>query len=126
MPSGANLTQATMQLTLLRGALLDDETRIDARWRLVIQVLNNGAGGVNLVRANFNQASLANADLQRADLSNATMLGADLSGANLKSANLSNADLRHANLHGADVTARQLADAKSIAGATLPDGTKPG
>ena len=40
--------------------------------------------------------------------------------------NLSNADLRHANLHGADVTARQLADAKSIAGATLPDGTKPG
>ena len=48
------------------------------------------------------------------------------SGANLKSANLSNADLRHANLHGADVTARQLADAKSIAGTTLPDGTKPG
>ena len=115
-----------MQLTLLRGALLDDETRIDARWRLVIQVLNNGASGVNLVRANFNQAAMANADLRGADLSHATMLGADLSGANLKSANLSNADLRHANLNGADVTARQLADAKSIAGATLPDGTKPG
>ena len=68
----------------------------------------------------------ASAISRGADLSHATMLGADLSGANLKSANLSNADLRHANLHGADVTARQLADAKSIAGATLPDGTKPG
>ena len=36
----------------------------DTTWRLVIQVLNNGASGVNLVRANFNQAAMANADLR--------------------------------------------------------------
>ena len=44
--------------------------------------------------------------------------------ADLYWANLSGADLGRAGLSGAKVTDVQLAQAKSIAGATIPDGTK--
>lgn len=47
---------------------------------------------------------------------------ADLSKADLTEANLKNADLSEANLSGADITPEQLAQAKSLQGATMPDG----
>ncbi len=91
--------------------------------------------------ADLRQANLSGAYLQRADLRQANLSGADLSGANLKDAIffrtiyvprafggtlvLSNsADLSGANLSGAKVTTEQLDKAKSLEGATMPDGTK--
>ena len=72
-------------------------------------------------------ATLAN--LADVDLSNAEGLsergtyqwqrGAGLSYADLRGANLS-----AANLKGANVTDKQLAECKSLEGATMPDGTK--
>lgn len=44
-------------------------------------------------------------------------------GADLGGANLSEAILRQANLTGADVTEEQLAQAASLEGAIMPDGT---
>ena len=58
------------------------------------------------------------------------MLSADLTNANLKYANLLDADLTDTNLKGANlikargVTDEQLASAKSLKSATMPDGTK--
>jgi len=42
----------------------------------------------------------------------------------LSGADLSDADLSRANLSGATVTNEQLAGAKSLQGATMPDGSK--
>jgi uncharacterized protein YjbI with pentapeptide repeats len=49
---------------------------------------------------------------------------ANLNGANLSEANLRGADLIKALLRRAKVTPEQLAQTKSLKGATLPDGTK--
>ncbi len=81
-------------------------------------------GGADLSRANLKGANLSGADLWRANLSGANLSGADLSGANLSKADLSGANLSEANLHRANVTEEQLAKAKWLQGATMPDGSK--
>jgi len=85
--------------------------------------------------ANLCSANLSEADLEGANLSKANLQGANLSGANLgpdggidnadlSKANLQGASLRRANLSRADVTNEQLEKAKSLQGATMPDGSK--
>ncbi len=74
------------------------------------------------------RAALADADLSYLNLSGTNLRGADLRRANLRRCDLTNVDLTAADLSGADLTAAlvtevQLAQAKSLAGATLPDGT---
>jgi uncharacterized protein YjbI with pentapeptide repeats len=66
--------------------------------------------------ANLREARIWGADLRRADLE----------GAYLRGANLDGAVLREANLFGAKMTTEQFAQATSLRGATLPDGTKLG
>jgi len=99
----------------------------------------------NLSGANLNWADLSGTDLSGANLTggahlnDAILSGADLSGANLSGANLSGADLREtylvetnlrdtdlsgANLRDArGVTDKQLLQAKTLEGATMPDGS---
>jgi uncharacterized protein YjbI with pentapeptide repeats len=89
----ADLRDASLNKANLRGAVLDDATQIDAKWRLVTEIVTTGAQG------------------------------RDLSGADLREANLSRAYLGRANLTGAKVTDEQLADARSLEGTILPDGT---
>jgi uncharacterized protein YjbI with pentapeptide repeats len=94
-----------------------------------------------LARANLQRANLLNALLQRAvlykahledaflrdaNLEQAILLEANLEGADLTGANLQDADLTCARLLNAKVTSEQLATAKSLKGATMPDGTKHG
>jgi Pentapeptide repeats (8 copies) len=62
--------------------------------------------------------------LSNADLDNANLSGANLSNADLNDAHLVSANLRGANLSGAQVTDEQLKGAKSLYGATMPDGSK--
>jgi|SRR5579859_1620052 len=91
-------------------------------------------GGVALSGANLKKADLSGANLGGADLSRANLDGADLSQAYLSQANLSGAslieadlhraDLYGANLKGANVTQEKLNTAKSLEGATMPDGSK--
>jgi uncharacterized protein YjbI with pentapeptide repeats len=77
----------------------------------------------DLFDANLKNADLRNADLRGADLSSARLSGADLTGANLTDANLTHANLTHANLSEAEGwTTEQLSAAKSLEGATMPDG----
>jgi len=107
--------------------------------------------GANLSEADLRFANLRNADLRNADLSYADLKEADLRYADLKEADLSYADLRYADLREADLREASLREAKlfgtdlseanlnavqgitikeleksakSLTGATMPDGTK--
>jgi uncharacterized protein YjbI with pentapeptide repeats len=90
--------------------------------------------GANLSGAYLSGAGLSEANLSRANLSGTELSGAELIESDLSEANLSGADLRFADLHEADfheadlygarVTSEQLKQAKSLQGATMPDGSK--
>ena len=70
-------------------------------------------------------ANLSGADLSRAVLIYANLIYANLSGANLIGAVLSRAVLSGTDLRGARAwTNKQLAQARSLVGAVLPDGTE--
>lgn len=109
---GAELQHANLTLANLHGADLSIEAVIEASYDL-------GEDGPDI------------SELIGANLSGANLLGANLSEANLWQANLSGADLRGANLRGANlksiigITAEELEkQAKSLKGATMPDGSK--
>jgi len=78
--------------------------------------------GANLSGADLFDANLTGVNLNKANLSQANLSEADLSGANLCEADLSGANLAKADLSGAEVTADQLAQVKSLQGATMPGG----
>jgi hypothetical protein len=84
-----------------------------------VNLNSSGLSGANLSGASLNGANLGEANLSSTDLSGADLSRADLGGANIHMANLSRADLT-----GALVTTEQLAQAKSLQGAILPDGSK--
>ena len=82
----------------------------------------------DLCKANLTDVDLHQAHLQDADLSMANLSGAKLTRTNLQGANLSAAILRGADLFKADLrdarnlTFEQLAQAKRLCFATMPDG----
>jgi Pentapeptide repeats (8 copies) len=76
--------------------------------------------GANLSEANLSEANLSTASLSRANLSPATLSRATLSRADLSRANLSEADLSEAK----GITNEQLEQARSLDGATMPNGQK--
>jgi Pentapeptide repeats (8 copies) len=78
----------------------------------------------DLHKANLTGADLYNVFLEGAQLRAADLEQADLSDADLTGADLRDADLSWADLQGAHVTKQQLARAKSLQGAIMPDGSK--
>jgi uncharacterized protein YjbI with pentapeptide repeats len=141
--SDANLRHANLSGANLSGASLSDAYMIDAN---LSDAYMSGATPIgawltsaNLSGANLSLAKLDSAHLRFADLSNANLSGATLSDAYMRDANLTGANLsvaslkgtylRDANLNGANLldakewTNEQSAQAKSLIGATLPDGT---
>jgi uncharacterized protein YjbI with pentapeptide repeats len=131
--SGANLSGATLSSADLGRADLSDahlrgttliETNLSSadlgRADLSDADLSNAhLKSVLLYKANLNGANLSYTDLSEANLS-----GANLSSANLGGADLSQADLSQADLSGAqDLTQKQLDKAKTLKGATMPDGS---
>ncbi len=72
-----------------------------------------------MVGANLGWANLSKANLEKANLSEA-----NLSGANLDDTRLHGANLAGAFLFGARVSLKSLSTAKTLANATMPDGTK--
>jgi hypothetical protein len=80
--------------------------------------------GIVLVNADLSNIHMLNADARGADLREADLSGADLTNANLLGANLLRADLTNTDLTDAQVTKEQLEAAKSLKGATMPNGQK--
>ncbi len=77
---------------------------------------------LDLSRLDLRGADMREANLRRSDLSHSDLREANLQGANLARTILYEADLRDARLSGAQVTLLQLSQAKSLKGATMPDG----
>ncbi len=83
----------------------------------------------NLDKANLSETTASYMNLSEATLTNANMTNTDLRASNLSSANFSGsalfgANLAGANLYKATITTEQLAQATSVCGAIMPDGTK--
>jgi uncharacterized protein YjbI with pentapeptide repeats len=142
----AKLFRADLREADLSGANINNGLPPDD----LVYVSNVDTSVVSLQGADLTQADLSGADLSGADLSGADLSGADLSGAeqllsgaDLSGVDLSNADLRSAllpprglpdvDLSGADltgadtlfITPKKLAQqAKSLKGATMPNGQK--
>lgn len=89
----------------------------------IVLLFGAGLAFANLVFANLSGANLNKVLLLDAKLLHANLNGADLTVANLSGANLSRTDLTAATLRGAKVTLEQLNQAKSLKGATMPDGS---
>jgi len=76
----------------------------------------------NLYRADLSRAELQGAVLSQTSFYRADLKGADLRGADLRDAILYFAELEGANLLAAKVTGGQLDEARSLEGATMPNG----
>lgn len=129
---GANLSNAMLKgielgAVDLRGADLSGANLMESSLRQA------NLSGANLSGTIFIRADLRRADLSGVDLKNAWMIGAQLNTTNLRGADLSGANLSETTMYGdvsgadltrADVVAGALEAAKSLTGATMPDGSK--
>jgi hypothetical protein len=123
----ANLREANLQEANLRGVDLRfaNLQRADLR-EVALQGASLGFAnlqGADLQGASLQGAIFLGADLQGGRLRFANLQGAFLLGADLQGAFLQGADLREANLREAKVTEEQLADARDLQGAIMPDGS---
>lgn len=107
----ADLEGASLAYADLAGANLEEARLAEADMR-----------SANLEDASLWSANLARTDLRRANLKRAELWGANLERADLRKADLTGANLVGANLRGSTVTAGQISQAGSLAGATLPNG----
>ena len=147
--SGANLTRADLSgADLTRADLSEaDLSRADLSEAKLTKADLSGANlsGTKLARADLSGASLLGSKLLRSNLTSAKLTSANLTTADLSGANLSGADLSGAKLHGSNLTGtrltginldvanlsgavgttqEQLMSARSLEGATMPDGSK--
>ncbi len=134
---GADFTDAFMDHIDLHGAMLYKVNLSGARlWdaNLCEADLSDASLGVNYKILSVDkdgepddmkadQTYLGGANLSGAILRNTDLHGAYLNRANLSKAVLDGADLSQANLRGTKVSLEQLATAKSLKGATMPDGS---
>jgi uncharacterized protein YjbI with pentapeptide repeats len=126
--TGANLSKANLSGANLSGAFVWEANLREAN---LSKANLSGAilGGTNLSRANLGGANLREAFLNGTNLSGANLSGADLKGADLKvseddlPSEMPDANLSRANLFGAKVATEQLDKARSLKGATMPDGS---
>ena len=88
-----------------------------------IRLTGTDLHGANLSGADLRRAYLTGMRLANVDLSEADLTDANLWGAELEDTDLTNANLTNAKLTNALVTLQQLDKAKSIKGATMPDGS---
>ena len=93
---------------------LEDNTKIPAKVRVDLNKPwpLEELGGVNLSKANIEEANLKGANLEGANLWGANIEGANLEGAKLVEANLKMAKLNRANLKNADLSESTLKLAK--------------
>jgi len=121
--SGADLTGANLANVNLFNSTVDDTTKLDDKWRMVWDIVNRGASGVDLSGVNLSQANLANADLSYANLSRAVLTDTNLSQTNLYGADLRGAILTEPDPHGGEPhqAILKLAD---LAGVKIDDTTR--
>ncbi len=105
---GANLKGVHLDRTKLNGVSLDKTTKIDAKWRLAWEIVNQSAKGRNLKGSDLQGANLEMAILEEANLEKANLKGANLNGANLERAKLNGANLKGSSLEEANLSSARL------------------
>lgn len=121
--NGANLWGSKMLFTKFAKAKLNDVSFVKTEtWQIDLK-------GAHLQGSRFMQADLKDANFTGANLIDATFRGADLFGANFNQTDLAGVNFRYANmsrvnLQDAIISEEQLAQVRTLEGATLPDGTK--
>jgi hypothetical protein len=121
--TNTDLSRADLRETNLSESYLSNVSLSYASLRNA-DLSNTNLSNTNLSEANLNEANLSEANLSGANLRKTDLREADLSEVNLSRANLSDADLNKADLSDATgVTDEQLAQAKTLEGATMPDGS---
>jgi uncharacterized protein YjbI with pentapeptide repeats len=120
---GADLTEADLKNVSLHETMIDDATELDAKWRLVWEIVNYGAAGRDLYGVDLSQSDLSHANLSQAILSQAILTGTNLSSANLYGADLSGAILTEPDLPG-DEPHNAILDHADLAGVKMDDGTQ--
>lgn len=131
--SGANLSGSYLSATKLTGADLHGANLSGTN------LFEASLNGANLTQCNLRDANVHDADLRGCRLNQADIRRADLRGVNLNVSDLIKADLRGAKLEGAKLLGANLSQAdlsgtegagaaleqaKSLEGATMPDGRK--
>ena len=139
---GVDITSTFLVSAVLKGVIIDENTKLDDKTYLIWEIVNQGAVGRNLIGVDLTGACLDYADLREANLSDAklgyfsdkneperpyrcSLRAVNLAEANLKNtefrkANLENATLEKANLEGANLSEANLGNAK-LNGAKLND-----
>ena len=107
------LSDADLRFTELNETKLDEHTLIDSKWKTVWEIVNQGAAGRNLQRADLSFSNISEADLRQADLRLADLTAAFAVQSDFSGANLLNANLRFIDLHGARFDTNTVVDAKS-------------
>jgi uncharacterized protein YjbI with pentapeptide repeats len=118
------LGEINLSKTNLSGANINDVILLGANL-IEADLSEANLTRTDLIVANLHKANLLGAELREAILSGADLSEANLQGTDLSKADLSKADLRGANLKGATgITIEELEQqAKSLEGATMPDGS---
>ena len=128
-----NLQEADLSYSNLSAASLADARLSRANLDLANLTEGNFQGAdmslcsmneTDLTGANLSGADLSWANLNQAILDKADLTEANLSGANLEDARLHGASLSGAFLYGTRVSLESLSTARSLANATMPDGTR--
>lgn len=109
--NGANLHNANLSFANLQGAQINEATKLDDKWRLVWEIVNQGEEKRDLEGTNLTSTNLQGANLNGVSLNNAYFNGSMLQGVNFQGANLSGAFLITANLEGANLKGADLKEA---------------
>ncbi len=114
--TGADLHAANLSGTNLFEASLNDANLSQCNLR------DANVHGADLRGCRLNQADIRRADLRGVNLNVSDLVKADLRGAKLEGAKLLGANLSQADLSGTEGAGAALEQAKSLEGATMPDG----
>jgi uncharacterized protein YjbI with pentapeptide repeats len=104
---GSNLISATFNKVNLEKIIIDNETRLNQKWDLVLNLLREGGIGRNI-----SEKDLSGAHLSGIDFSGANLKGTDLSDTNMSDTNLSNTILYGTKLLDANLKGSNLSRAK--------------
>ena len=82
-----------MDFAIFQGMILDTNTEIDPKQKLIWQIVNQGASNAVLTGQDLSVAFLENVNLNGAKLNNANLLETDLEQADIRGANFTGANL---------------------------------
>ena len=118
---GANLSEADLRRTNLRTAILEIDTQIDDKWRLVWELVNKRAEGRDLRGMDLREADLRGVNLSQANLSQANLDGADLQRTLLIETNFAEANLANCRIYGISAWDLRLEGATQTSLVITPD-----